>query len=139
MPFNTYDFSLGGRIGSYWDTNNISELQDRINEFDLFSKLSSFDEFLQILNKHPYYGDKTGRDVYFALTYYILDEYSKALHFLNKIILLKNKDDSCLYSQEIANAQLMKDYIVNGFYDKGISQILLWQKQTITKIGLNIK
>ena len=42
VPFNTYNFSLGDRLGSYWDINRLSELQDRINEFDVFDSLNTF-------------------------------------------------------------------------------------------------
>ena len=34
--------------------------------FDVFNELNTFEDFLAILKKHPYYGSKTGRDVYFA-------------------------------------------------------------------------
>lgn len=36
--------------------------------FDVFNELNTFEDFLAILKKHPYYGSKTGRDVYFAFT-----------------------------------------------------------------------
>lgn len=138
-PFSTYNFSLGGRIGSHWNTNNMSELQDRMNEFDVFNGLNTFNDFLVVLNNHPYYGNKTGRDVYLALTYFILNEYGKSLYFLDKIILLEKKDEYNLFFHEIENARLMKNYIKNGDYDKGIDQILLWQEQTIKGIGLKTK
>lgn len=139
VPFTTYNFSLGNRIGSYWDIHSMPKLQERMDEFDVFNELNTFDDFLSLLNNHPYYGVKTGRDAYLALTYYILSKYSKSLYFLDKIISLKKKDNHYLFSHEIENARLMKDCIVNGDYDKGISQILQWQEQTIKEIGLKIK
>ena len=45
-PFSTYNFSLGNRLGSYWDINRMSELQDKLNEFDVFDKLNTFEGFL---------------------------------------------------------------------------------------------
>lgn len=45
-PFSTYYFSLGNRLGSYWDINRMSELQDKLNEFDVFDKLNTFEGFL---------------------------------------------------------------------------------------------
>lgn len=139
VPFSTYNFSLGDRIGSYWQMDRISELQEKMNEFDVFNELNTFDDFLTILKKHPYYGEKTGRDVYFALTYYILNDYSKSLYFLDKVISLEKRDNHDLFSHEIKIAQLIKDCIVNGDYDRGLSQIIQWQEQTIKGIGLKIK
>lgn len=72
VPFCTYNFSLGDRIGSYWQIDRMPDLQDKINNFDVFNELNTFEDFLAILKKHPYYGSKTGRDVYFAFTNYIL-------------------------------------------------------------------
>lgn len=139
VPFCTYSFSLGERVGSYWNIDNTPELQNKLNEFKEFNKLNTFDDFLPMLRNHPYYGAKAGRDMYFALTYYILGKYTKSSSFLDKIISLKKKDNHILFSQEIDNAQLIKDCIENGNYDKGIGQILQWQKQTIKAIGLTIK
>lgn len=139
VPFCTYNFSLGNRLGSYWQISRIPELQDKINKFDVFNKLNTFEDFLFILKEHPYYGAKTGRDVYFALTYYILNDYSKSVHFLDKIISLRKRDDYNLFSNEIENALLIKDCIKSGNYNKGMSLILQWQEQTIKEIGLKIK
>ena len=138
VPFSTYNFSLGNRVGSYWDSNRISELQDCLNEFDVFDKLNSFDDFLLFLDKHPYYGSKNNHDEYFALTYYLLEYYRKSVHFLDIIISLNKRDDSNLFLHQIENAQLLKGYIETGEYDKGVSQILQWQEQTIKGIGLKI-
>lgn len=137
-PFCTYDFSLGDRIGSHWQIDRMPKLQAEINGFNLFEKLNTFEDFLVILKTHPYYGAKTGRDIYFALTYYILGEYKQSLLFLDRIISLREGEDNNLFSHEIENAQLMKDYIEDGNYDKGVSQILNWQEQTIKEIGIKI-
>lgn len=139
VPFSTYSFSLGNRVGSYRDISRMSELQGRLNEFDVFDKLISFDDFLFFLKKHPYYGARSNRDECFALTYYLLEDYRKSAHFLDKIISLGKRSDSNLFSHQIENARLLKDYIEKGEYDKGISQILQWQEQTIKGIGLKIK
>lgn len=139
VPFTTYNFSLGNRIGSYWQIDRLAELQEYMNRFDVFNELNTFDDFLTLLKSHPYYGAKAGRDLYIALTYYVLNEYRKSLSFLDKIISLERRDDGYLFSREIENARLLKGYIENDEYDKGISQILEWQEQTIKGIGLKIK
>lgn len=139
VPFFTYDFSLGDRIGSHWQIGRMSELQDKINRFDVFNKLNTFDDFLPLLKKHPYYGSKPSKDAYFALTHYILGEYSKSSYFLDEIISLKQRTDHYLFSHEIGNATLIRDCIEKGDYDKGIGQILQWQEQTIKGIGLIIE
>lgn len=98
VPFCTYNFSLGDRIGSHWQIDRIAELQDKIKGFDVFNKLNTFEDFLPLLKRHPFYGSKTGRDVYFALTYYILGEYEKSAHFFGEIISLENRTDHDLFS-----------------------------------------
>lgn len=138
VPFCTYNFSLGDRIGSYWQIDRMPDLQDKINNFDVFNELNTFEDFLAILKKHPYYGSKTGRDVYFAFTNYILKDYGKSEYFLDKIISLKKRDNHNLFSHEIENAQFLKDCIEKYNYDKGINQILLWQAQTINGLGLSL-
>ena len=135
-PFCTYNFSLGGRIGSYWQIDRMVELQDEMNRFDVFDGLDTFDDFIPLLKNHPYYGAAVGRDAYFALTYFILNDYRKSKCFLDKIISLEKREDGYLFSEEIENARMMKDCIENDDYDKGISQILQWQEQTIKEIGL---
>lgn len=138
VPFCTYNFSLGDRIGSYWQIDRMPDLQDKINNFDVFNELNTFEDFLAILKKHPYYGLKTGRDVYFAFTNYILKDYGKSEYFLDKIISLRKRDHHYLFSYEIENAQFLKDCIEKCNYDKGINQILLWQAQTINGLGLRL-
>ena len=138
VPFCTYNFSLGDRIGSYWQIDRMPDLQDKINNFDVFNELNTFEDFLAILKKHPYYGSKTGRDVYFAFTNYILKDYGKSEYFLDKIISLRKRDHHNLFSYEIENAQFLKDCIEKCNYDKGINQILLWQAQTINGLGLRL-
>lgn len=138
VPFCTYNFSLGDRIGSYWQIDRMPDLQDKINNFDVFNELNTFEDFLAILKKHPYYGSKTGRDVYFAFTNYILNDYGKSEYFLDKIISLRKRDHHNLFSYEIENAQFLKDCIEKYNYDKGINQILLWQAQTINGLGLSL-
>ena len=138
VPFCTYNFSLGDRIGSYWQIDRMPDLQDKINNFDVFNELNTFEDFLAILKKHPYYGLKTGRDVYFAFTNYILKDYGKSEYFLDKIISLRKRDHHNLFSYEIENAQFLKDCIEKYNYDKGINQILLWQAQTINGLGLSL-
>ena len=64
--------------------------------------------------------------------------YFAQVHFLDKIISLNKRDDSNLFLHQIENAQLLKGYIETGEYDKGVSQILQWQEQTIKGIGLKI-
>lgn len=138
VPFCTYNFSLGDRIGSYWQIDRMPDIQDKINNFDVFNELNTFEDFLAILKKHPYYGSKTGRDVYFAFTNYILKDYGKSEYFLDKIISLRKRDHHNLFSYEIENAQFLKDCIEKCNYDKGINQILLWQAQTINGLGLKL-
>ena len=138
-PFNALNFSLGGRIGTYWSIDSTPELQKRINDFDVLNKLNTFDDFLYFLSNHPFYGDKLGRDNYLTLTYFIFSQYDKSLFYLNEIISTEKDDNFSSYSQEVKNAQLIKNFIINKNYDKGILQLLQWQSQTIKDIGLKIK
>ena len=137
-PFCALNFSLGERIGTYWSIDSTSELQKRINEIGYLDKLNTFDDFLALLNNHPFYGDKLGRDSYLALTYFILSHYDKSLFYLNEIISAGVDINFSFCSQEVKNAQLMKSFIINKDYNKGILQLLQWQSQTIKDLGLII-
>ena len=138
-PFCALNFSLGDRIGSYWDIDSIPDLQEKINKFDLFNKLNTFDDFVYFLNSHPFYGDRLAHDNYMALTYFILEQYDKSLLYLNKIILMEKDVDLKSCSQEVKNARFIKNAINNCKYNEGLLQIIKWQNQTIKDIGLIIK
>lgn len=138
-PFGALNFSLGGRIGTYWGIDGIPELQKRINQFDILGKLNTFEDFLCFLNNHPYYGDRLGRNSYLALTYFVLNQYNKSLFYLNEIISTEKDINFNSFSQEVKNAHLIKNFIINKNYNEGILQLLQWQSQTIKDLGLKIK
>lgn len=138
-PFCTLNFSLGDRIGNHWNKDNITKLEKKINDLRIFNNLNTFDDFVRILIKHPYYGEKTGRDSYLALTYFILKEYDKSLFYLDEIISTENDVDEKFRSSEVNNARLIKNSIINFDYNQGITQIIEWQNQTINDIGIKIK
>lgn len=137
-PFGALNFSLGERIGTYWSIDSTSELQKRINEIANLDELNTFDDFLMFLNNHPFYGDKLSRDSYLALTYLILGHYDKSLFYLDEIISTERDVNFNSCSKEVKNAQLIKSFIIDRDYDKGISQLLQWQSQTIKDLGLKI-
>ena len=137
-PFGAINFSLGERIGTYWSIDSTSELQKRINEIGNLDELNTFDDFLIFLNNHPFYGDKLCRDSYLALTYFISGHYDKSLFYLDEIISTERDANFNSYSKEVKNAQLIKSFIIDRDYDKGILQLLQWQSQTIKDLGLKI-
>lgn len=137
-PFGAINFSLGERIGTYWSIDSTSELQKRINEISNLDELNTFDDFLIFLNNHPFYGDKLSRDSYLALTYFISGHYDKSLFYLDEIISTERDVNFNSCSKEVKNAQLIKSFIIDRDYDKGISQLLQWQSQTIKDLGLKI-
>ena len=91
----------------------MSELQDKLNEFDVFDKLNTFEDILLFLKKHPYYGSSSGRDEYYALTYYILEDYRKSVSFLVGCSKFRYKSDT-----KSARIQLVKLLIFNALYCK---------------------
>lgn len=137
-PFGALNFSLGERIGTYWSIDSTSELQKGINEIANLDELNTFDDFLMFLNNHPFYGDKLSRDSYLAFTYFILGHYDKSLFYLDEIISTERDVNFNSCSKEVKNAQLIKSFIIDRDYDKGISQLLQWQSQTIKDLGLKI-
>lgn len=135
-PFSTYNLSLGDRIGSHWNKENITKLQEAIIGLDVYKKLNKFNDVVSLLENHPYYGEKTGRDICLALTYFILKEYDKSSLYLDKVISLKKTDVYCFFSEEIGNALLIRDCIINDDYERGVNTILHWQETTVKNIRL---
>ena len=136
IPFTTYVFSLGDRIGKHWEVTDIPEINQKLNDFNSFDNLNTFSDFLPYLEQNIYYGESTGRNQCFALTHFVQKNYSKSLQFLNDIIALKNHVNSEWFKQDIKNAEQMKYLIDDGKYQMGIEQILKWQSETTTAIKL---
>ena len=136
IPFTTYVFSLGDRIGKHWKVTDIPEINQKLYDFNKLNKLNTFSDFLPYLEQNPYYGESTGRNQCFALTYFIQKNYAKSLQFLNDIIVLKNHVNSEWFKQDIKNAEQIKSLIDDDKYQTGIEQILKWQSETMTAIKL---
>ena len=136
VPFSTYIFSLGDRIGSHWKASDLPEINQRLVSFSKFDNLNSFNEFIPFLEKNTYYGEGTGRSQYFALTYFIEKNYDYSLRYLDEILKLRNHSNPEWFKQDILNAEQIKKCIVKNDYQTGIEQILKWQQETISAIKL---
>lgn len=138
VPFPTYNFSLGDRIGSYWKIENLLELNQQIkSSISLsFDKIVSFNDFITFMETHPYYGNEVGKFQYLAYTYFILEDYKKSLYYLDKIIKLKEHSNPEWFQDEIVNAEIIKESIICMNYNQGIKHLLDWQERTISNIKL---
>lgn len=136
LPFSTFIFSLGDRIDGHWEISDLPEINRKLHNFNKFDKLNSFKDFIPFLEKHPYYGEGTGRNQYFALTYFVEKNFKESLKYLDKILELKNHTNPEWFKHDIQNAEQMKCFIIENSYQKGINQILKWQQETMSAIKL---
>jgi hypothetical protein len=136
VPFPTYIFSLGDRIGGLWQTTDITAINHNLKNFKQFDTLNSFEAFVPYLEQNKYYGDVIGRNLYFALTHFILKNYKKALPYLNEIIDMENPPNLDWQQQNTTNAAQIKNIILEENYQAGLSQILSWQEETISSLKL---
>lgn len=136
LPFTTYNFSLGDRIGSYWSNGDIELLNIELTNFRKFDSLYMFDDFIPYLENNIFYGNELGRTQYFALTYFIEKNFEKSLQYITEIIKLKSHSNPDWFKEDILNAEFIKNCIEKDNFQKGIEQILKWQGDTIKSLKL---
>ena len=134
VPFSTYNFSLGERIGNHWKKEEINDINLSLQNFKKFNFLNSFEDIIPYILNNSYCGHKIGRDEYLAYTYFILGKYSEALQYIEKITALKKHENAEWFKKAIQRAELIKEYIIKNDYDSGIYQLLKWQNETITAL-----
>lgn len=137
VPFSTYNFSLGDRIGSYFSKRDIELLNNELTNFRKFDSLYSFDDFIAYLENSTYYGNNVERTKYFALTYFIQKDFEKALLNLVEIIKLKSHSNIDWFKEDVLNAEFIKSCIEENNYKKGIEQILKWQSDTVKSLKIS--
>lgn len=137
VPFSTYNFSLGDRIGGYWSNRDIELLNNELTNFRKFDSLNLFDDFIPYLENNTYYGDNVGRTKYFALTYFIHKNFERSLLNLTDIIKLKSHPNSDWFKEDILNAEFIKRCIEEDNYQKGIKQLLKWQSDTMKSLKIS--
>ncbi len=137
VPFSTYNFSLGDRIGSYLSNRDIELLNNELTNFRKFDSLYSFDDFIPYLENSTYYGNNVERTKYFALTYFIQKDFEKALLNLVEIIKLKSHSNIDWFKEDVLNAEFIKSCIDENDYQKGIKQILKWQFDTMKSLKIS--
>ncbi len=137
-PFVTYNLSLGDRIGLHWKVRDLPEINQKLSKFNEFDTLNSFKDFIPFLEKNNYYGEVTGRNMYFALTYFIEKNFKESLKYLDEILKLKNHTNLEWLKQDILYAEQIKSYIIENDYQIGIEQLLKWQQETISAIKFKI-
>lgn len=137
VPFSTYNFSLGDRIGSYFSKREIELLNNELTKFRKFDSINSFDDFIPYLENSTYYGDNVGRTNYFALTYFIQKDFDRALLNFAEIIKLKSHSNPDWFKEDILNAEFIKSCIEENDYQKGIKQILKWQIDTMKSLKIS--
>jgi hypothetical protein len=137
VPFSTYNFSLGDRIGSYFSDRDIELLNNELTNFRKFDSLYSFDDFIPYLENSTYYGNNVERTKYFALTYFIQKDFEKALLNLVEIIKLKSHSNIDWFKEDVLNAEFIKSCIEDNNYEKGIEQILKWQSDTVKSLKIS--
>ena len=67
VPFSTYNFSLGERIGNHWKKEEINDINLSLQNFKKFNFLNSFEDIIPYILNNSYYGHKIGRDEIFSI------------------------------------------------------------------------
>lgn len=139
IPFTTFNFSLGDRIGRYLINEDVKILNNDLKYFTRFDSLNTFDNFILYLENNTYYGHKIGRELYFSLTYFIDNNFEKSLQYLDEIIKFKSHSNSEWFKEDVLIAEFIKSCIEEDNYQKGIEQILIWQNATIKSLKISEK
>lgn len=138
VPFGTYNFSLGDRIGNYWGIDDVDYLNNELKRFGKFYSLNSFEDFIPYLENNIFYGNEIGRTQYFAFTYFIQKDFVRSLLYLNEIINLKSHSNSEWFKEEILSAEFMKNCIEKHNYNDGLEQLIKWQLHTMKSLKLKV-
>lgn len=138
IPFVTFSFNLGDRIGSYWTLNSLQRLQSEIERFTVFDRLLSFEDFIRYATKHNYYGNKVAKYEDLACSLFAIDKMYDAKTYLLKMIHIINKSNDNWYDAEKERAQFLLQQIQTENRISGIEKLLLWQETTINNLGIII-
>ena len=138
VPFGTYNFSLGDRIGNYWGIDDVDYINNELKRFGKFYSLNSFEDFIPYLENNIFYGNEIGRTQYFAFTYFIQKDFERSLLYLNEIINLKSHSNPEWFKEEILSAKFIKNCIENHNYNDGIEQLIKWQLHTMKSLKLKV-
>ena len=138
VPFVTFSFNLGDRIGSYWTVESLHNLQSEIDRFAVFDGLMSFEDFIRYSKKQNYYGNKIAKYEDLAYSSFVINEMSDAKTYLSKMMQVINKSNENWYESEKERAQFLLQQIQAENYMKGIDALLSWQETTIGNLGISI-
>lgn len=136
VPFPTFNFSLGDRLGGYLSKEDINKINSIINNTNKVDKINTFEDVILYINKNKSFGHEVNKYQYLAYTYFIIKEYNKSIEYLNKIILLNNHPNKEWFSQEIENAEKILCHIERENYEEGLKLLSQWQKQTMKDVRL---
>jgi len=138
VPFITYNFSLGDRIGHHWEKEDIDKINNLIEkESRKLITLSTFDNFIDYLNSHSYFGHESGKKQYYAYTFFFLDRYADCINYLDKIINLKNHNFKPeWFIKNIKDAESLTHFIINKEYKQAKDILIKWQAETISNLKI---
>ena len=136
VPFRTFSFSLGDRIGDSWSVDETAILQSKLDSFHMFDELRSFEDFINYLKKSCYLGDEVSKYENIAYTLFILQRFDDASDYLLIIISLAVNCKDGWWNAEKQRAQFLLDCIDSNDYAKGIEQLLSWQNETIKSLKI---
>ena len=136
VPFRTFSFSLGNRIGGSWSVDKIAILQSKLDNFHKFDELRSFEDYINYFKKSSYLGDEVSKHENIAYSLFILHRFDDATDYLSKIISLAVSSKDNWWEAEKQRAQFLLDCIDNNDYAKGIEQLLSWQNETIKSLKI---
>ena len=137
-PFPHLNFSLGNRLGGHLNPSEIDKINNMINSFKDFERLTCFSDYIPFLNAHPYYGSDVSRLKCYAFHYYLQSDFENSRIYFNKILDFETHPNSDWFEDDINIATEFVGFLDSYSYDKGQERLLQWQKETIRSLKLNI-
>lgn len=140
LPSSLIDLSLGDIIGE-WEKQDLSValsvIQDKFKQ--LFSDSDSINTIIDQVNNYtlPYFGSLDNKYEFFAYSYLVINRYDCAIDYLNKLVSLGNEENALWYEAQIKRAKRMLNLIKQENWGEIKSNLLNWQKQTISSLHLS--
>jgi len=131
IPFPTYVFTIGKRIGGHWSLQDIKKIENAISNI---GELKSFEDIKETLRTA--YGNLESSYKHQLLGYIhlIFNEFELANFELQKIVKSKSQDSPKWKTDEIERVNNILTCINNSEYEKAKYILIKWQETTISSL-----
>lgn len=137
-PLTTISLSIGDRIISFWNKNNLSEAMPIIR--NCYEQLPSNNicSIIEGINNYKlsYRGSIDNKYEFLAYSYIVINQYENAMEYLKKIIALEDNENADWFKDSVMRAKKLL-YLIEQEHSMEIRNLLLsWQKETMTALKL---